>query len=387
MTRFAIVGPAPPFRGGIAAHTTALVRALQSEPTANHDVRVYPFTRLYPRLLFPGTSQLAPDAEGSTTTSGPGFDPYEPRSWRRVAADVANHAPDLVLVQWWHPWFAIPVVALLRALRRRLGAERVAVVCHNALPHGPVPLQRLLARAVLRRAGHVVVHAATEEERVRELVPPARVHRVPMPCPLPPGGALPPADEARRRLQMAPGPWVLSFGLVRPYKGLDDLLTATASTPRGSFRVLVAGEFYSSERATRARVRALGIEDRVRIDNRFAADAEVPWLFAATDLVVLPYRRATQSAVLPLAVRWRKRLVVTRAGGLAEAASGLAEVVPVADPAALARALLRSLHQPPPSEAAFAAVEERTGPAALRAALVAIARGEAPRALVPEVVS
>src|SRR5690606_34331225 len=281
--------------------------------------------------------------------------------------------PDLAVVQWWHPWFAPMLAWLLGALPARgFARERLAVVCHNVLPHQPVPLQRTLARSVLRRAGHVVVHARSEAERVLALVPRARVHCVPMPC-LAPEAPAPSREAARARLGLDARPWVLCFGLVRAYKGLDDLLVATAATPDDAFRVLIAGEFYVREAPLRARARALGIEDRVRIENRFFADREVPDLFAAADLVVLPYRRATQSAVLPLAVRYRRKLVVTDAGGLAEAAPEVARVVPAASPGALAAALVEALAAPAPDEGAFAAAEARQHPAGLRRAFAAIA--------------
>lgn len=367
--RIALVGPAPPFRGGIAQHTAALHGALAS----HHTVQLHGFARLYPRVLFPGTSMTAPGDLADLPADVP-FDPYSPRSWRRVAARLVDFAPELVLVQWWHPWFAVPTAALLRHSAKALGgAERLALVCHNVLPHRPVPFQRLLVRKVLRESGRVIVHAAAEAARAAELVPGVVLHRMLLPVILPPAATALDRTGARARLGLAGGPWVLCFGLVRDYKGIVDMLHALALPACRGVQLLVLGEFYESEASYRALVARLGLGDRVRIENRYVPSAEVPVAFAAVDVVVLPYRSATQSSVVPLAARAHRPVVVTATGGLAEAADGIGRVVPPRDPAALAAAVADVLRSPPCDAAAFAAAEQRFGPTAARTAIEGIA--------------
>lgn len=364
--KFALIGPAPPFRGGIAQHTAVAYGAL----AADHDVVLYPFARQYPALLFPGKSQTAPDA-GPQLPMREWFDPYRLSSWRRVARSVADQSPDLVLIQWWHPWFAVPTSALLDMLRRRLGgASRLAVWCHNVYPHSPVPLQRLLARSVMRRAGMVLVHAKSEAERVAELAPHVPVHRLHLPCLAPPTGGIA-REEARQQLQMDDGRWLLFFGYIRPYKGLDDLLDALPLTRHGP-RLVVAGEVYGNRRRIEQRLARLGIADRVRLVDRFVAADEIPALFSAADAVVLPYRRATQSSVLPLAARYQRPVILTEVGGLREAAGDIAVVVPPRSPRALAEAIDDVLDAQPPDARLFEEAEARFAPQSLRHALEAI---------------
>jgi len=333
--RVAIVGPAAPLRGGIAQHTDALADALGTE----HEVDVYAYARQYPGWLFPGRSQFDPGAR-PRASARVAFDPYRLSTWEAVARDVAERQPDLVLVQWWHPWFAVPLRGLIARLRRSLGgSERLCIVCHNVMPHKRFPFQRALAKAAFEGAGRFVVHAAAEEARLGALLghtPPT--HRAPLPC-LAPAGSDEARGDARRALDRGDAPLVLFFGLVRGYKGLPDLIHALAHMRHQDAELLVAGEFYEAREGYERLARELGVAERVTFRDEFVPSEEVPSLFAAADVVALPYRAATQSAVLPFAVHFRRRFVVTDVGGLVEAAQGLGAVVPPRQPDALAAAL------------------------------------------------
>ncbi|QDV05831.1 GDP-mannose-dependent alpha-(1-6)-phosphatidylinositol monomannoside mannosyltransferase [Planctomycetes bacterium Poly30] len=337
--RFSVVGPSAPLRGGIAQHTDRIVEALGAE----HEVDLYPLIRQYPRWLFPGRSQLDPGARARTETRI-ALDPYQPGTWKRVACDIAGRRPDLVLVQWWHPWFAPMTRGLLSALRRELGeAARITVISHNALPHGAVPFQRTLARHGLGRARRFVVHAEAERVRLQGLVGRgATIHRMPL-INLAPEGAAPDRRVARQALGWTDERIVLFFGLVREYKGVRDLIEALPLMAEARIRVVIAGEFYEPIARYEQLAERLGVTDRVVFRDEFVPEEEVAALFAAADVVALPYRSATQSSVLPLAIHYRKRFVVTDVGGLVEASQGLAEAVPARSPGQLAAALDRAL--------------------------------------------
>lgn len=337
--RFSVVGPSAPFRGGIAQHTDRVVEALAAE----HEVDLYPFLRQYPKWLFPGRSQQNSDAS-ARAEARIALDPYRRGTWKQVARDIAARSPDLVLIQWWHPWFAPMTRGLLAALRRELGGrQRITVICHNVLPHGAVPFQRTLARLGLAGAGRFIVHAEAEEQRLRALLGrAAAIHRMPL-VSLAPVGIAPERSDARRSLGLADEPTVLFFGLVREYKGVRDLVGALPHMANLQAQVFIAGEFYDSVAVYEQLAQRLGVTDRVTLRNEFVPEDKVATLFAAADVVVLPYRAATQSSVLPLAIHYRKRFVVTDVGGLVEASQGLSEAVPPRSPGHLASALDRAL--------------------------------------------
>lgn len=307
--RLALAGPFPPWRGGIAQFTLRLEQAL----AGSVDTARISFSRLYPGFLFPGTSQLEPGAVANLEAEVL-LDSSNPLSWPGSARRTARLGARAVIAQYWHPFFA-PSLALGLPPPRAL--PRVAV-CHNVLPHDRFPFAASLARAFLGSCGLLVVHGAPDADEARSVAPGARVLRLFHPVYdqyVRPDGS---AAAARASLGLDPDRRiVLFFGLVRPYKGLEDLLEAVAILGDGA-DLLVAGEAYSGREALHARMEKPDLAGRVRWIDRFIPDGEVDALFRAADVVALPYRSATQSGVAQIALAFRKPLVLTRTGGLPE---------------------------------------------------------------------
>jgi D-inositol-3-phosphate glycosyltransferase len=340
--RIDVVGPVHPWRGGIAHHTARLARELIAR---DHDVRVLTFTRQYPALLFPGTTQLDRSGEPVAVPSEQRIDSIGPGSWVRVGRDIARRRPDRLVFAWWHPFFA-PAFGAIAALARRAGVE-VVFVCHNVLPHESSPVDRALARLAFRGASRFVVQAQAERDRLEQLVPGASVAVCPHPAydVLAEGGHREHPAEARTVLGLSSSRALLFFGLIRPYKGLDVLIDAMALLPKRlrDVELLVAGECYGDEEIYRGQVARLGLGDRVRLELRYVANEEIPTLMCAADAVVLPYRHATQSGVAQVAFAAGRPVITTAVGGLPDVVhdgeNGL--LVPPADPQALAAAIAR----------------------------------------------
>jgi D-inositol-3-phosphate glycosyltransferase len=334
------VGPLAPHRGGISHYHTLLCRALATE----HDVLGLGFTRLYPDLLFPGKTQLDESAQSIDFPSERVVDSIDPRSWRRAARRVREHGADRLVFQWWHPFFA-PAFAGITALSRRRGVHpRVVFVCHNVRPHEGSRLNDAVLMAAFRMADAFVVHAESERAALAPLVGkrPIEVH------PHPPydvfASALAPArDDAKRALGLS-GDVLLFFGLVRAYKGLMTLIDALPAIVRERpVTLVVAGEFYDAREPYDARIRALGLEQHVRIHDRYIPNEDVQNYFAAADVVVQPYVHATQSGISQIAFACERAVIATRTGGLSEAIldGETGFLVPPEDPQALARAVVR----------------------------------------------
>ena len=354
--RLALAGPFPPWRGGIAQFTLRLEQALAGSAETSR----ISFSRLYPGFLFPGTSQLEPGAGGGHEADVL-LDSSNPLSWRRSANRIDRLGAGAVIAQYWHPFF---VPSLASGLPANRILPRVAV-CHNVLPHDRFPFAARLARAFLGSCGLLVVHGAPDAEEARAMAPGSRVLKLFHPVYdqyVRPGGS---AAAARESLGIDPGRRiVLFFGLVRPYKGLEDLLEAFAIL-REEADLLVAGEAYSGREALHGRMERPDLAGRVRWIDRFIPDGEVDALFRAADVVALPYRSATQSGVAQIALAFRKPLVLTRTGGLPELVEEgrtgfLAEPC---DPESLADALDAALaiSAEPGTTGAVAAVTARFG--------------------------
>lgn len=331
----ALLGPAYPFRGGIAQYLALLYRALETRAT----VTQFSLLRQYPGFLFPGKSQKDDSEEPLLVPDEPVLDMLAPWRWPQAARRVAQWRPDGLVFKWWLPYFGPAYATVLRAARRG-GAVNV-MIADNLIPHEKRPLDSLFTRWVTSATDAYIVMSESVEADLDRLAPGALRRRVPHPLYLQYASTLT-REEARALLGLE-GDVVLFFGFVRHYKGLDTLLDAMpAILAKRKVTLVVAGEFYEPVQATRQRIEQLGIGEHVRLYDRYLADEEVRRLFAAADVCALPYRSATQSGVIQIAYAAGCPVIITKVGGLpefvAEGRSGY--TVPPEDPAALAQAVL-----------------------------------------------
>jgi len=335
--KICLIGPAPPLRGGIAHYNTQLAFELAKR----HQVSAISFSRQYPALLFPGRSQLDPSPHVSGPIAEALLDSINPLSWLRASRRIARHAPDLIVVHWWNPFFAPCIGATVRLVKRR-GRAVIAFICHNVVPHEPVPLARSLTRFALAAGDAWLVLSMADRRDLESLGLHGTTLVTPQPPPTGFGDPLS-KEDARRRLSLA-GPTLLYFGLIRSYKGLPNLIEAMpAVVNRVDCTLLVVGEFYERKEPILNLVQRLGLESRVRIIDRFVPNQEVSLYFSAADLVVLPYESATQSGIVPMAYAFERPVIATRVGGLPELVheGETGFLVEPGNPRALAEAIIR----------------------------------------------
>ena len=342
--RICVVGPTYPYRGGIAHYTTLLVRHLR---LAGHQAPLYSFTRQYPRWLFPGKTDRDPSATPLRVDCEYILDPINPLTWLRLFRRVRADNPDLLILQWWVPYWT-PCLTTIGGLIKRNTKIKIAFVCHNVMPHdGGGILDRRLALTALRRADALIVHSEQDRYKLLALLPKARVVKATIPTYQPASAQAAPlaARNLRRELGVPEGvPVLLFFGFVRPYKGLEYLIQALPRIrERLPVHLIVAGEFWSSREFYERFAQEFGVQQQISFVDRYLPDEQLPAYFQLADVVVLPYISATQSAVVPLAFGFNKPVITTRVGGLAEVVrdgvNGL--IVPPQDEVALADAVIR----------------------------------------------
>ncbi len=335
--RLAVCGPGHPFRGGIAATTTQLVLALTAR---GHDVTFFTPLRQYPRWLYPGRDDRDPAACPHIPGARPLLDPLAPWSFPAVRSALIRLDADAWIFPYW-TWAWAP---LWRFLLGSGGRPPAVAIVHNPADHDAGPHQRLAAAFVLGRSDGLFTHAGQLAASLRAAFPGVPVASFP----LPPVQRLdlPDRTTARHKLGVGPDDYVALFlGLIRPYKGADILLEAAARLGPGTrWRFLVAGEPWGKLGTQLEELHhRLKLEDRVRLDLGWIAESRVAVCLAAADLLVLPYRAGSQSAVAPLALAHGLPVLSTAVGGLPEliedGVNGL--LIPPGDPAALAAALER----------------------------------------------
>lgn len=342
--RVVLVGPAHPHRGGIAQYTASLFQALG----CRHQVHLISFKRQYPDLLFPGQTQHDRSKAPLRVPCEPLLDSISPASWKRTAARIATLAPDVVIFQWWQPFFAPAYRAVIRSVRK-IRPTPMVFLCHNVLSHsesavpGRPRLERFLTRRAFRCVDGFLVQAEGLVSAVHELNPRGSVKKVYHPLyhfysewdrNVSDG------DEVRADSS----PRLLFFGKIRKYKGLETFLDALAVVRREmDFRAVIAGEFYMPAAPLRRRARRLGLDDCLEWQDHYIPNERVPGIFRCTDLVVLPYVEATQSGVVPVAYQFGVPVVASNVGGLSEVVleGRTGYLVPPLDPDALAAAIVR----------------------------------------------
>jgi glycosyltransferase involved in cell wall biosynthesis len=341
--KFCVIGPTWPFRGGIAHFTTLLVKHLRER----HDVRFISYLKQYPKFLYPGNTALDPSPEASTiqVQTDRVLTPIDPLTWYRTFRMVQREKPDVLLLQWWTPYFSPFLFFLTRLLRYFHKAPmRTVFICHHMIePDGGI-FDWFLARRILRHGDAFIVMSEEEFGLMRRAFPHKTIK----------GTLLPPFDGvsgvaisqtvARQELNLPAGEKVLLFfGFVRHYKGLRYLIEALPEVRKHiAVRLLIVGEFWEDERPYRELIKKLGLEACVTIFNKYIANDKVTNYFSAADLVVMPYLKPTQSGIAQLAIGFERPMVATNVGGMPEMIrhneTGL--IVPPADSAELAKAII-----------------------------------------------
>lgn len=336
-----ILGPAWPYRGGIAAFDERLARQYQRE---GHEVEVVTFTLQYPSFLFPGKTQYStePAPEGLKVTRL--LNAINPFSWIKTGRYIKRQQPDLLVTAFWLPFMAPALGTACRAAKRK-GTKRVAVL-HNLIPHEHRIGDKQFSAWFVGSNDAFVTLSQSVLDELNLFDPKGRKPRTFSPHPLYDHyGATLPRKEALDLLGLDEGQrYVLFFGFIREYKGLDLLLDAMADPRMESLgvKLIVAGEFYGDPKPYLEQIDRLGIGGRVVLHTDFIPDHEVNRYFCAADLVAQPYKNATQSGVSQIAYHFEKPMVVTRVGGLPEIVpDGKCGFVVEPDPRPIADAIVR----------------------------------------------
>ncbi|MCF8223179.1 MAG: glycosyltransferase [Bacteroidales bacterium] len=316
MRRIIIMGTAHPYRGGLAAFNERLAAEFQN---GNDNVRIETFTLQYPNILFPGKTQYANWAPPGNLNIIRTINSVWPPNWLRVANRIKNEKPDIVIFKYWLPLMAPCFGSIARIIKKNRHTQIITIL-DNIVPHEGRPGDKLLTRYFVKPIDGFIGMSASvlddlnifDSDKPRLFSPHPVFDNFGQPIS---------RDEALEKLDLDPGyRYILFFGLVREYKGLDIMIEAFAGARREikNLKLIVAGEFYTSPEPYKKQIRDLNLEENIIMHPGFIPDNEVAKWFCASDIVAQPYKTATQSGVTQIGYHFNKPMLVSNVGGLSE---------------------------------------------------------------------
>ena len=312
-----IIGPAYPLRGGLATYDERLARAFQA---AGDQVRIVTFSLQYPDFLFPGQTQFSTEPGPTDIAIEVSLNSVNPLTWWQVGHKLRRERPDVVIFRFWLPLMG-PALGTVARLVRGNGHTRVVAITDNVIPHEKRPGDGPLTRYFLSACDGFVTMSRSVLTDLRNLGF-GRQPALYRPHPLYDNfGPAKPKAAAIAALGLAPEwHYVLFFGFIRAYKGLDVLLEAMADARVAALpvKLLIAGEFYEDAAPYEALIQKYHLENRLVRATDFIPNEQVANYFSAADMVMQPYKNATQSGVSQVAYHFGRPMLVTDVGGLAE---------------------------------------------------------------------
>jgi glycosyltransferase involved in cell wall biosynthesis len=314
--KIALLGTSFPFRGGLSDYNERLVREMQKD---GHQVTIYTFSLQYPNFLFPGKSQYSDQKRPTDLNIVECINSLNPINWLRVGNRLKKENYELIIVGYWIPFMAPCLGTIIKRIKSNVGTKVISIV-HNIIPHEKRIGDRLLSKyftnqvdAFIGMSANVLIDIQSFDDQKPRILSPHPVYDH--------FGVITSKSEALKKLKLdANYSYILFFGLIRKYKGLDLLLNALADErlKEKNLKLIIAGEYYDDKSFYKNIIKAHSLEDKVIETDGFVSNEDVQHYFNTCDLVVQPYKTATQSGVTQIAYHFEKPMVVTNVGGLEE---------------------------------------------------------------------
>tara|TARA_A100001015_G_C15005272_1_gene720356 strand:+ start:696 stop:1832 length:1137 start_codon:yes stop_codon:yes gene_type:complete len=308
---YLILGPAHPFRGGIADTQHELAMALQKN---GKKVELLTFTKLYPELIFPGKTQFSDQASPEKLYITQLIHAFNPTKWHKVVKYISTKSPKIIVFRYYTPFLAFAYAWIAKSLPKSI--KKVAII-DNWIPHEPSRCDRKLNLFFSKYLDCITTLSPFVANQIKtDFKRPVWAGFHPINSNL-----LPIIDQKKARIKLnweSGATYVLFFGLIRKYKGLELLIRAFNETPlvNQNIKLYVAGECYENQKKYTQIVKSLNLDDQVILDFNFKNTRDIQKLFSASDIIAQTYHKATQSGITPLAYYYQKPLLVSNIEGL-----------------------------------------------------------------------
>jgi len=312
--KIVLIGSAYPYRGGLASFNERLIQEYTNQ---NIKAEIYTFSIQYPSFLFPGKTQYSESEKPNNLVIHRKVNSINPFNWIRIGFELKKMAPELLLFKYWLPFMG-PCFGTIARITKKNKKTKVISVLDNIIPHekriGDTVLTNYFVTPI---DGFVAMSETVKRDLSKfDLTKPRILSFHPL---FDNFGAIISKAEAKQRLGLEEEKkYILFFGIVREYKGLDLLLEAFKDERFNDLNLIIAGEFYENPDRYLAKIDSPELKDRIIHHAKFIKDDEVVNYFCAADVVVQPYKHATQSGITQIALHFNKPMIVTDVGGLAE---------------------------------------------------------------------
>jgi glycosyltransferase involved in cell wall biosynthesis len=340
MKSIIFAGTAHPYRGGLSFFNEMLARVFQKRGVR---AKIYTFTLQYPSFLFPGKTQYSDTPAPDDVAIERRVNTVNPLNWWRVGRRIRRERPDTLIVRYWLPLMA-PCFGTICRIARSNGHTKILALLDNVIPHEHRPFDRLFTNYFVGSVDGFIYMSDQVKADLGQFTTSKPALFSPHPL-FDVYGEKVSRKEACAELGLDPAMrYSLFFGYIRDYKGLDLLLDAWGELKKrgklGAKRLIVAGEYYADKEKYAEQIRRNGIDNEVLVFDKFIPDEAVRTYFSAVDLVIQPYKTATQSGVTQVAYHFGVPMIVTNVGGLAEIVpDGKVGYVVDTEPVAIAEAI------------------------------------------------
>jgi len=311
-----LISPFPPLRGGISKETETIYNFFKK----NHQLKVINFIKLYPNIFFPGKSQYLNENKYVNDKDIVSLlDSINPLSWVKASNYILKSNIKTIIIRYWHPFFIPMYLFIINRVKRKNPNIKVNYICDNVISHEKFPFSKLLVKIFLNKADKCFLMSDNTINQIEKYIPLHKTKKIFLPIKNNFGPLLN-KKESQNILNIEADSLVLFFGLIRDYKGLDILLKAFGEINilNKNVKLLIVGECYVNQNKYLNLIQKLKLEKHVIWINEYVPDEKVNLYFSACDLVVLPYKKASQSGIVPIAYNFNKIILASDTNGLKE---------------------------------------------------------------------
>ncbi|MBI65538.1 MAG: hypothetical protein CMG64_04540 [Candidatus Marinimicrobia bacterium] len=312
--KISFITPFFPYRGGISKHSENLYLSFNN----NHEIKIINFIRQYPDLLFPGKTQYVTENQDDSNYSNSIriLDTLNPITWYKTAKKINEYNSDILILRYWHPFFIMAYLGVLFFLKRKNKNIKTLAICDNVISHQSFYLENKLVNIFLHKIDKVLVMSNNTENELLNIYSNANYKKLFLPIIDNQPNVLNQNDCLNKLSLNNNKLTLLFFGLIREYKGLDLLIESFSYLEPDilkKIQLLIVGECYENNNKYYNLIKKYNLENNIKWIEEYVPDNMINLYFSCADFVVIPYRSASQSGIIPMAYNYNKPVIVSSA--------------------------------------------------------------------------